>query len=106
MITIAKGTVNVKVIFREVYTPGEETEIEAAQKIRAILETSPQYRRAALVWKGAKHPEGKSITHYFTVIEDGTERDISVIKSEGYKETELFIRDGDKNTIISRHESI
>lgn len=106
MITVGEGTVNIKVISREVYTPGEETEIEAAQKIRAILETSPRYSRAALVWKGVKHPEGKSITHYFAVIEDGTERDISIIKSERYKETELFIRDGDENIIISRRGAI
>lgn len=48
MITVGEGAVNVQVISREVYTPGEETE----------------------------------------------------------KETELFIRDGDENIIISRHESI
>lgn len=40
MITVSNGVIDVKVISREVYTPGEETEIEAAQKIRAILELS------------------------------------------------------------------
>ena len=103
MIIVEGGQVDVKVTSREVYTIGEETEIEAAQKIRAILETSPKYSRAAFVWKGAEHPEGKAITHYFTVIENGAEREISIIKSERYKETELFIRDGNENIIISRH---
>lgn len=102
MITVEKGQVNAKVTSREVYIIDGETEIEAAQKIRAILETSPQYSRAALVWKGAEHPEGKSITHFFTVIENETERNIGIIKNERYKETELFIGDGDKVITIYR----
>lgn len=102
MITIGKE-VSIKIISREGYTLAQESEIEAAQKIRAILETSPQYSRAAFIWKGAKRPEEKSITHHFIVIENGTEREISIIKSEKYKETNLFIRDGDENIIISRH---
>ena len=104
MTTIGKVTIKVKVTSHEVYTIGEETEIEAAAKILDILETSPQYSRAAFAWKGVEHPEGKSITHYFIAIENGTEREISVIKSERYKETELFVRDGDKNITICRHK--
>lgn len=101
MLTV-KECVNVKVTARKATFASGNPEISEAQKIRAVLEKSAMYQNCGIVWMGAKHPEGKSITHYFKILLGGMERKIRVLMHDAYQDPTLFISDG--NVHIEIHE--